>query len=86
MGYRSKCNVDITIAKHKARVIAKGFNQIPGVDHITTLSLVIKLSTLRIMLFLTVSYDWNIRQVDIKYAFLNGDIKETMYIAQPEGF
>lgn len=72
--------------KYKARLVAKGFLQTSGVDNYETFSLVIKASTLRIILTLAVSNSLSIRQVDINNTFLNGKLEEEVFMSQPEGF
>ena len=84
--YRVKENPDGTINKYKARLVVKGFLQIPGIDFTETFSLVVKAVTIRIILTLAVNNDWLLRQVDINNAFLNGELTEMVYMPQPEGF
>lgn len=71
---------------YKARLMATGFQQSPGFDYFETFSPVSKPATIRVILALVVSYGWDIQQVDINNAFLNGDLNETMCMAQPVGF
>ena len=84
--FRTKYNTDGSISKHKARLVAKGFHQTAGVDYSETFSPVIKSSTIRIILSLVVMQGWNVRQININNAFLNGDLTEDVYMTQPEGF
>ncbi|KAK9217646.1 hypothetical protein WN943_006274 [Citrus x changshan-huyou] len=84
--YRVKENSDGTINKFKTRLVAKGFLQTPGVDFKETFSPIVKAATIRIVLTVVVNNDWKLRQVDINNAFLNGDLTETVYMPQPEGF
>ena len=72
--------------RYKARLVAKGFHQTHGGDYTETFSLVVKASTVRIMLSLAVMNKWILRQVDVNNAFLNGILVEDVYIAQPAGF
>ena len=74
------------IVKYKAHLIAQGFTQVPGLDYGDTFALVAKLTTIRILLALTARFDWEIHQMDVKNAFLNGDLKEVIYMKQPPGY
>lgn len=84
--FRVKYTKDGRVDRYKARLVAKGFQQTAGVDYFNTYSPVIKPQTLRLLFTLAVSRGWVIQQVDINNAFLNGELKETVYIQQPEGF
>uniref|UniRef100_A0A803QCY3 Integrase catalytic domain-containing protein n=1 Tax=Cannabis sativa TaxID=3483 RepID=A0A803QCY3_CANSA len=84
--FREKFNLDGTLQRLKARLVAKGFHQRLGIDFGETYSPVIKASTVRIILAIAVSKGWDIRQLDINNAFLNGTLEEDVFMAQPEGF
>ena len=71
---------------YKARLVAKGFTQVEGVDYSEIFSPVVKMKTIRIMLALAVQFEWSIEQMDVKTAFLNGQLEETIFMSQPEGF
>lgn len=81
-----KYKADGKIDKHRARLVAKGFHQTPGIDFSETINLVIKPSTVKLMLTLAASLHWPVHQIDINNTFLNGLLNETMYMTQPEGF
>ena len=74
------------LEKYKAHLVAKGYSQIPGMDYTDTFSPVVRLETIRVILALVVSQDWEIQQMDVKGAYLNGTLKEEVYMRQPEGF
>lgn len=65
---------------------AQGFTQVPGLDYFLTFSPVVKSSTVRVVLTLATIHHWHLHQLDVKNAFLNGNLTETMYMEQPPGF
>ncbi|GJV20956.1 ribonuclease H-like domain-containing protein [Tanacetum coccineum] len=75
-----------TSSRYKARHVAIGSNQQHGVDFDKTFSPVVKPTTIYTVLSLAVSRQWPIHQLDVKNAFLNGDLSETVYMHQPPGF
>ena len=66
--------------------VAKGFTQREGIDYNETFSPVSKKDSFRIVMALVAHYDLELHQMDVKTAFLNGDLHENVYMAQPEGF
>ena len=84
--FKIKRNPDGSIQRHKARLVAKGFQQRPGIDFQETFSHVIKPSTVKVVLSVAVSRHWDVRQIDVNNAFLNGILTEEVFMKQPEGF
>ena len=66
--------------------MAKGFTQREGIDYTETFSPVSKKDSFRIIMALVAHFDLELHQMDVKTAFLNGDLHENVYMAQPEGF
>ncbi|GKC13071.1 ribonuclease H-like domain-containing protein, partial [Tanacetum coccineum] len=73
-------------AMYKARLVANGRSQQYGVDCDDTFSPVVKPATIRTVLSLALSQNWPIHQLDVKNAFINGDLFETVYMYHPSGF
>ena len=74
------------LQKFKARLVAKGYTQMPGMDYTDTYAPVVRLETIRTLLALAISENWEIQQMDVKGAYLNGRIKEEIYMKQPDGY
>ena len=67
-------------------LVAKGFSQVEGIDYDEIFSPVVQFETVQMMLALTALRDWHISRLDVKTAFLYGDLNEELYMEQPEGF
>jgi hypothetical protein len=84
MGYkwvfRKKLRLDGTIDKYKTRLMAKGYTQKEGKDFFDTYSLVARLTTIHVVLSLAISHGLLVHQMDVKTAFLNGELEEEIYM------
>ena len=84
--FKKKTDDDGNVTVYKARLVVKGFREFQGVDYDETFSPVAMLKSVRIMLAIVAFYDYEIWQMDVKTAFLNGFLKEGLYMMQLEGF
>jgi len=84
--YKTKCNEDGKVEKYKARLVAKGYTQQHGIDYKDVFAPVARWDTIRIILALAAVKGWNVFQLDVKSAFLHGELSETMYVDQPLGY
>ena len=78
--YKLKVTSDNAKPKYKARLVAKGFKQEKGVDFDEIFSLVVKITTLHTMLALVAKEDMELVQLDVKIAFLHGDLHDEIYM------
>jgi hypothetical protein len=74
------------IIKHKARLVAKGYAQREGVDFDEVFAPVERIETVRLLIALAAQKGWQIHHIDVKSAFLNGDLVEEVYVQQPPRF
>ena len=81
-----KTNPDGTVSRLKARLVTKGYAQTYGIDYSDTFSPVAKLTSVRLFISMAAIFDWHLHQLDIKNAFLHGDLQKEVYIEQPPGF
>ena len=86
MGLQNKTDSQGNIERYKARLMAKGFTQRKGIYYNETFSPVSCKDSFRIIMALVAHYDLELHQMDVKTTFLNGDLEENVYMAQPKGF
>ena len=84
--FRIKRNLDQSVEKYKDRFVVRSFTQIPGVDYDEIYSPVVSYTANRILIALAAKYNLKIHQMDVKSAFLNGEVDTELYIEQPEMF
>ncbi|GJR74073.1 retrotransposon protein, putative, ty1-copia subclass [Tanacetum coccineum] len=84
--FKKKTDMDGAVHTFKSRLVAKGFTQTYGVDYEETFSPVADIRAIRILIAIAAFYDYEIWQMDVKTAFLNGHLSEEVYMTQPEGF
>ena len=83
--YRIKNEYDGS-KRYKARLVIKGFQQKEGIDYTEIFSPVVKMSTIKLVLGMVAAENLHLKQLDVKTAFLHGDLEEDLYMIQPEGF
>nr|GEX59003.1 hypothetical protein [Tanacetum cinerariifolium] len=84
--WKNKKDEDQTVIQNKARLVAKGYAQEEGIDFEESFALVARLEAVRIFVAYAAHKSFPIYQMDVKTAFLNGPLKEEVYVAQPDGF
>jgi hypothetical protein len=72
--------------RYKARFVAKGYSQIPGIDYNDVFSPIVKHSSIRTLFSIVAMHDYELGWLDVKIAFLHGKLEEDIYMDQPEGF
>lgn len=82
----NKYRADGSLEKRKARIVARGFTQRPGIDFGDTFAPVARLDSIRLLLALAVKLNMMVEQLDVTSAYLNGTLKEDIYMDVPEGF
>ncbi|GJR82221.1 pol polyprotein [Tanacetum coccineum] len=84
--FKKKMKANGTIEKYKARLVIKGYRQREGLDYFDTYSPVTRITSIRMIIAIAALRNLEIHQMDVKTAFLNGDLEEEIYMNQPEGF
>lgn len=84
--YKTKLNEKGEVDKYKARLVAKGYSQQYGIDYAEVFAPVARLDTVRVILSLAARNGWTVYQLDVKSAFLHGELNEEVFITQPPGY
>ncbi|KAM0863375.1 hypothetical protein ACQ4PT_044625 [Festuca glaucescens] len=84
--FKLKRDADGHVLKHKARLVAKGYAQRPGIDFDEVFAPVARLNSVGLLLAVAAQFKWEVHHMDVKTAFLNGDLGEEVYVTQPPGF
>ena len=84
--FKGKTDGDGKVTTYKARLVAKGFSQRYGEDFDETFAPVVKHETIRVLFAIAAQNGMHVRQLDVKSAYLNGELEETIFMEQPEGF
>ena len=84
--YKKKFGPDGKVDRHKARLVAKVFSQVEGIEYTKTFSPISKMNSIHLVLSLVASFKWEVHQMDVKFAFLHVDLHEQIYMEEPPGF
>ena len=84
--FRNKTDEEGNVIRNKAWLVTQGYSQMEGVDYDEILALVARMESIKILLALACQLKFKLYQMDVKTAFLNGLLKENVYVAQPKGF
>lgn len=84
--YKIKRDSNDQVERYRARLVVKGYAQKEGIDFNEIFSPVVRLTTIRVVLAMCATFDLHLEQLDVKTAFLHGELEEEIYMLQPEGF
>eukprot|EP00253_Pinus_taeda_P024467 PITA_24467 len=84
--FKKKTNVEGKVEKYKAQLVAKGYSKVLGIDFGDIFSPVAKVASIRLLLFVVATFDFEVEQMDVKTTFLHGDLEEEIHMKQHEGF
>ena len=84
--FKNKSDEEGNVTRNKARLVAQGYTQIEGIDFDETFAPVTRMESVRLLLAMACKMRFKLHQMDVKSAFLNGYLKQEVYVAQPKGF
>ena len=84
--FKKKINAEGKVEKYKARLVAKRYSQVPGIDFGDIFSPVAKVASIILFLSVSAAFDFDVEHMDVKTTFLHGDLEEEIYMKRPEGF
>jgi hypothetical protein len=84
--FKLKKNAEGEVTMHTARLVAKGYVQKHGVDYEEVFAPIARLDTVKFILAMATNRGWEVHQLDVKSAFLHGELQEEMYVQQPKGY
>ena len=84
--YAIKTKLDGKFEKAKARIVAQGFTQRPGMDYYNITSPIVKFDSLHVLLAIVNTLNWEIEMMDVKGGYLHSMLEEEIYMCQPDGF
>jgi len=84
--FKKKTNAEGKVEKYKARLVEKGYSQVPGIYFGDIFSPIAKVASIRLLLFGATALDFRVEQMDVKTTFLHRDLEEEIYMKQPEDF
>ena len=84
--YKTKYNENEEIDKYKAQLVAKGYSQKHGIDYIEVFAPVARMDIVRMIIAIAAQKGLKIGQLDVKSAFLHGELSENVYVEQPKGY
>ena len=84
--FNLKYKADDTLERYKARLVAKGNTQAYGIDYLEMCAPVAEMTIVRILISLAAHFGWKMQQLDVKNAFLHGDLEEDVFMELPPSF
>ena len=81
--FKKKTNAEGKVEKYKVRLVAKGYSQVSGIDFGDIFSLVAKVTSIILLLFVVVAFDFEVEQMDVNTTFVHKDLEEEIFIKQP---